>query len=107
MMEAGFPSPVLQKEFVDRHGFRAFVDFWWPEYGIIGEADGQLKYGGPTGADPEAARRAVIAEKNRENTLRRLCSGFARWDHADVVRAGRLSSILRTAGLPSTRRSPS
>ncbi|RWZ46338.1 hypothetical protein ELQ90_14895 [Labedella phragmitis] len=107
MMEAGFPAPELQREFIDRHGFRAFVDFWWPEYGIIGEADGQLKYGGLGSADPEAARRAVIAEKNRENTLRRLCSGFARWEHADVVKPGRLSSVLRTAGLPSTRRSPS
>jgi hypothetical protein len=107
MMEAGFPDPTLQKEFTDGRGFHAVVDFWWPDFGIIGEADGRLKYGGTETADPEAARQAVISEKNRENTLRRLSSGFARWEYADVVKAGRLSSILRTAGLPSTRRSPS
>jgi hypothetical protein len=107
IMEAGFPEPVLQKEFTDGHGFRAVVDFWWPDFGIIGEADGRSKYGGIEGADPEAARHAVIAEKNRENTLRKLSSGFARWEYADAVTAGRLSSILRTAGLRSARRSPS
>lgn len=109
IMEAGFPEPVLQQEFV-APGFRAVVDFWWPDFGVIGEADGRGKYGGlggpDDGPDAEEARQAVIAEKNRENTLRRLSSGFARWEHADVARVGRLGSILRAAGLPSTRRSP-
>jgi hypothetical protein len=107
IMEAGFPEPVLQKGFTDSTGFRAVVDFWWPDFDVIGEADGRLKYGGTGGADPEAARLSVIAEKNRENTLRRMCSGFARWEHTDVMRAGRLTAILLSAGLRSIRRSPS
>jgi hypothetical protein len=107
IMEAGFPEPHLQKEFSDGSGFRAVVDFWWPDAGVIGEADGRMKYGGSAEPDPDAARSAVIAEKNRENALRRLSSGFARWEHSDVVRPGRLSSILYTAGLRSLRRSPS
>ncbi|RUR01356.1 hypothetical protein [Labedella endophytica] len=106
IMEAGFPEPRLQEPFSGADGFRAVVDFWWPDFGVIGEADGRLKYGGSADSDPQGARQAVIAEKNRENTLRRLSSGFARWEHNDVVRPGRLSSILLTAGLRTSRRSP-
>lgn len=105
MMEAGFPEPELQKEFRDASGFRAIVDFWWPDFGIIGEADGRLKYGTAGSANGEDAREAVIAEKNRENVLRRMSRGFARWEHRDVVRTGALGVILKQAGLPSIRRS--
>jgi hypothetical protein len=107
IMEGGFPEPVLQQEFTLSGGRRALVDFWWPDFGVIGEADGRSKYGGGDDSDPESARRAVIAEKNRENALRRVSSGFARWEHADVLLPGRLGAILRTAGLRSSRRSPS
>lgn len=98
--EAGFPDPVLQHEFRGADGFRARVDFWWPDAGVIGEADGRSKYG--SGDDPDAVREAIIAEKNRENRLRRMSSGFARWEWVDVTKPGRLTSILQTAGLRST-----
>jgi hypothetical protein len=96
--EAGFADPVLQHPFRLRDGRLARVDFWWPEEGIIGEADGRGKYAGAVG-DAAATRASVIAEKNRENELRRLSSGIVRWEHADVTRPGRLSSLLRSAGL--------
>ena len=107
IMEAGFPEPVLQHEFSLDGRRLALVDFWWPDFRIIGEADGRSKYGGGADSNPESARQAVIDEKNRENALRRVSSGFARWEHSDVVLPGRLGAILRTAGLRSTRRSPS
>ncbi|RWZ68508.1 hypothetical protein ELQ92_04675 [Labedella populi] len=107
IMEAGFAEPELQKEFRGPDSFRAKVDFWWPDYGVIGEADGRIKYGAAPSPDGEDARQAVIAEKNRENVLRRMSVGFARWEHRDVTGVGRLAAILRQAGLPTVRRSPS
>lgn len=98
--EAGFPDPVLQHPFHLRDGRSARVDFWWPEEGIIGEADGRGKYAGSS-ADPAATRQTVIAEKNRENELRRLSTNLVRWEYGDVSRPGRLSSLLRSAGLRS------
>lgn len=98
--QAGFPDPVLQHEFRGTDGFRARVDFWWPDAGVIGEADGRSKYGADD--DPASTRTAIIAEKNRENRLRTMSAGFARWEYGDITRPGRLTSILQTAGLRST-----
>jgi len=87
--EDGFPPPVLQQRF-GRHR----VDFWWPRAGIVGEFDGLEKYG-----DPDAVRR----EKVREQTLllRPEVRGVVRWGWTEVRTAGRLQTLLRTAGLPT------
>jgi hypothetical protein len=89
----GLPAPVLQRWFdTDRGRFR--VDFWWPDFGVIGEFDGMVKYG----ADP----RSIVDEKLREDALRRLTivRGCARWTWSDARRTGVLQRVLRTAGLP-------
>jgi hypothetical protein len=38
------PAPVLQQAFYDAEGFVARTDFFWREYGVIGEFDGDAKY---------------------------------------------------------------
>lgn len=95
----GFPEPVLQFEFFDAEG-RMVVDFWWPEYSLVGEFDGRGKYlrdeytlGRPTAA-------VVLAEKNRENRLRALGPTVARWGWDDAMVPPALRRKLLGAGLP-------
>jgi hypothetical protein len=70
LMACGLPEPRLQVPFYDDDGLIGIVDMYWEELGVIGEADGMLKY--RTGAD-------LIAEKHREDRLRRKMP-VVRWD---------------------------
>ena len=62
-MRAGLPEPRLQVPFFDDAGLIGYVDMYFDTLGVIGEADGLVKYS--TGAD-------LLAEKRREDRLRRL-----------------------------------
>lgn len=66
----GFPPPTLQA----RIG-RYRVDFYWPEYGLVVEADGRAKY-----TDDELWR-----EKRREHRLRREVRWVERVLWSDVL----------------------
>jgi hypothetical protein len=101
--QLGFPPPVLQQEFrwSSRNSYR--VDFWWPQFRIIGEFDGLVKYGTERDESAASGREALVREKVREDRLRALSSGFARWTAADVREPARLADILRRAGLRPTR----
>lgn len=87
---AGLPPPVLQQEIYSAAGvYIGRVDFWWAEYDTVGEFDGAVKYGRSLkpGQDPG---EVVFAEKRREDALRRVVTGVARWvwdelDHFDAV----------------------
>lgn len=101
----GFPAPVLQV----RHAAPAgagrwfFTDFEWPEFGLIGEFDGLVKYRDPAllrGLDPS---QVVIDEKLREDFLRRRARGVARWTWAYLARSSRLRELLVSYGLPARR----
>jgi hypothetical protein len=70
LMRCGLPEPRLQVPFYDDEGLIGFVDMYWEELGVIGEADGMLKY--RTGMD-------LIEEKRREDRLRRR-KPVVRWD---------------------------
>ncbi len=74
LMRCGLPEPRLQVPFYDDEGLVGIVDMYWDELGVIGEADGLLKY--RTGAD-------LIAEKRREDRLRRI-KPVVRWDWAQM-----------------------
>jgi hypothetical protein len=78
--------------------FVARVDFLWPDQATVGEADGRGKYGawpgsvagapsdemdGPT--QVAASRRAVLAEKDREDALRDLGLEVVRWGTAELL----------------------
>ncbi|MDR6905343.1 putative transcriptional regulator of viral defense system [Agromyces sp. 3263] len=130
--ELGFAPPVLQHElWLPEAGRRAFLDFYWPEIHAGAEADGRGKYlggnmaspvrGAPTAPDAmgaggrndasraaaaaaEFAAAAVIAEKDRENAIRRQLSGFDRWDWNDMMRKRPVEARLARLGVPRTRR---
>lgn len=63
---AGLPAPVLQVQFWD--GTRWMVervDFWWPQFRTIGEADGLAKYGDT----PAEQRRRLRLSHRRDQRL--------------------------------------
>jgi hypothetical protein len=75
--DAGLPAPTLQQEIGDgRGGFLARVDFYWDEFGVIGESDGEVKY---------QAVSDVLAEKRRETLLAELGLVVVRWTWGDLA----------------------
>lgn len=95
MWRAGLPAPVLQQSFSPW-----FVDFWWPDCGVIGEFDGESKYRDPRLRGGRSPAQVVIDEKAREDDLRRRSRGFARWGW-DVARSpASLAARLRRSGVP-------
>ncbi|AMM20450.1 hypothetical protein AX769_10195 [Frondihabitans sp. PAMC 28766] len=101
MHERGWPAPTLQQPFFVGREHIGDVDFWWEEFGVIGEFDGFVKYsrqehlGGMSPAD------AAVKEKRREDLLRAhpAVRGFARWMWSDVMHPPRLDAILGRTGL--------
>lgn len=99
MWRQRLPAPDLQRRFVDDRGFVGVVDFFWPEFGVVGEFDGVGKYLRDemlNGRDPAGV---VVDEKRRENRLRALDLGVARWEWADALVGSRMRRILLDAGL--------
>ncbi|UFU06504.1 hypothetical protein [Ruania halotolerans] len=98
--ELGFPAPERQAHlWLPDLQTDAYVDFFWREFGIAGEADGYAKY---VGGGEDAATR-VLEEKRREDAIRRQVHGFARWTWADAWHRRGLEVALRSAGVPQTR----
>ena len=82
--EHGLPPPELQlavawDEFGDP---TIIVDFCWPEFGVVGEADGLLKY--DQELDPE--RVSLRAEKLRQEAIEALDYIVVRWTWDDIWR---------------------
>ncbi|CAN5290216.1 hypothetical protein BH11ACT3_BH11ACT3_22500 [soil metagenome] len=96
--ELGFPTPRQQVEFVTE-GIVDRVDFYWPDFRIIGESDGDLKYDDEN--DPQ--RIALRREKRREDRLRSRVRGFARWGWHDAWHPRVLEQRLLASGLPRER----
>ncbi len=96
--EWGLPDPQVQVQIEDHAGrFVGRVDFLWEEFGVIGEADGALKYDD---------REANYAEKRREDWLRELGFRVIRWGWADLRRPDRLRRRLEAACGPPSSPSP-
>ena len=76
MIVFGLPLPQLGVPLRDLDGTMRWLDFWWPDRRVIGEADGVVKYD---------SRAALLAEKRREDALRAVVAGFVRWDWAEGV----------------------
>lgn len=77
LVEDGLPEPELQVAFHDSRGLIGYVDMWWPDLRVIGEADGALKY---------LTKDDLMAEKVREDRLRALGIIVVRWTW-DEIRA--------------------
>jgi hypothetical protein len=79
MYRYGIPSPLCQVDVRDDAGrFLGRADFAWPEYGVIGEADGRAKYG------PNPIE-AFEAEKDRQAAIESLGFVVVRWGWQHLV----------------------
>jgi hypothetical protein len=95
MAELGLPAPELQQVFRTADGsFVARVDFWWPDYGLIGEFDGEGKYRRPP-TPGRTAQQAVLNEKHREEALRRIGWWVVRWDWDALDDRAAFEQLLR------------
>lgn len=89
LVAEGLPEPELQAEFHDHLGLIGRVDMWWPGFGVIGEADGLLKYG--SGED-------IVREKIREDRLRATGRMVVRWTWSEITSApGLVADRIRLA----------
>ena len=77
--EAGLPAPDLQRPIGDPEWPTGIVDFFWEEFGVIGEADGLMKY-------DDDERRSLRAEKLRQEALEALGYVVVRWTWDDIWR---------------------
>jgi hypothetical protein len=75
LLEQGLPEPVLQQSFHDERGLIGYVDMWWPDLQVVGEADGALKY---------QQRADLVNEKKREDRLRAAGLGVVRWTSEEI-----------------------
>lgn len=98
------PMPILQQQFIDSFGLIGIVDFWWPEFNLIGEFDGFGKYLREDLRPGQTIAEVVIAEKKREDRLRALGPRVTRWDWGIARSLPGLERHLRDAGLAATRR---
>lgn len=94
----GLPMPILQHEFRDAFG-RMIVDFWWPQFNLIGEFDGYGKYLREELRPGQSVADVVMAEKRREDRLRALGPRVTRWDWSVAISLSALDAHLRAAGL--------
>ncbi len=96
LCDVGLPEPELQFPLFDRRGLVGYADMAWPGMGVIGEADGLLKY---------ASRDDLIAEKLREDRIRALGWIVVRWTWLEIMREPEAiaSRILQGAGLAHRR----
>lgn len=101
LRERAWPAPTVQQPFSDRAGNIGDVDFWWEEFGVIGEFDGAVKYSRGEYLRGRTPAEAVIDEKRREDRLRAhpKVRGFARWMWADLMAPSRFDAILSAAGV--------
>lgn len=100
LYELGYARPVLQKEFRDTGGvFVGRTDMYWDTEDVAGEFDGEIKYRIPPNADPKLAAQIVWEEKQREDALRKLVDGVARWVWSDALRPDRFQAVLASYGL--------
>jgi len=93
LYKLGFPAPQLQVVFADGRGKFARVDMYWPEFGLILEFDGRVKYG----RVGETTAQTVFDEKVREDRLRALGLEVVRvlWDH--LLRPNELRAMMNAA----------
>jgi hypothetical protein len=102
----GIVPPEPQVLIADDAGPFARVDFLWHPPGVVGEADGAVKYGSTDGLRP------LIEEKRRQERLEALGFVVVRWDTGDILRRAQQTCerihaaldrawLARAAGVPT------
>ncbi|KAB1640817.1 hypothetical protein [Gulosibacter chungangensis] len=106
--DLNLPIPREQVTVHDEAGNHvARLDFWWPDLGLAGEADGAIKY--TTLLRPgETAREVIEDERKREKRLQQLGIHVIRWGWGDTMRSASFGRLLengmRTAAkMPAPR----
>jgi hypothetical protein len=105
MHQCGIPGPLCQVDVRDESGrFLGRTDVAWPEFGVLGEADGRKKYG----TDAIEAFDAFEAEKDRQAAIESLALVVVRWGWRHLVgepplMVTRLRSALARSPRPRCR----
>jgi hypothetical protein len=100
IVELGFEVPELQVSFPNVEGHDYWVDFYWRGIRKIGEFDGLVKYTrGAVLGDRDPAE-VVVAEKLREDALRRQVSSFSRWIWDTAISPRKFYDFLVAEGVP-------
>jgi len=95
LVRAGLPEPQLQVPMHDRAGLIGRVDMYWPDLGVVGEADGAIKY---------EVRDDLLKEKAREDRLRALGLAVVRWTWPEIWQdPGEVARRVRQASLGARR----
>lgn len=78
------PAPDLQREIIDDSGrLIARVDFFWEEFGVVGECDGMGKYFGQY--SDKSLREVLDEEKFRAQELQDLGYVVVRWTWHELL----------------------
>lgn len=93
------PAPQLQVPFADARGPIGVVDFFWRQFGVIGEFDGRGKYLREEFTLGRPIADIVMAEKARENRLRALGFVVVRWDWSTAMSLPLLRACLAQGGV--------
>jgi hypothetical protein len=96
---SGISMPQLQVALAGASGRVYVVDFWWAEFNMIGEFDGNVKYIDPEFLHGRTPEQVVIDEKRREDDLRSAGHGMTRWHWQIANSPNRLRAHLIAAGI--------
>jgi len=95
-LEAGLPPPILQAQFWNGYRWMAErVDFWWPEFRTVAEADGLLKFEASTAEERRGLLRRSF-ERDQRLADRGLELVHFGWEDA-VRRSAQLAGRIRAA----------
>ncbi|WP_243062482.1 hypothetical protein [Humibacter sp. RRB41] len=100
----GFIAPDLQCAIYDAAGLIGYTDFYWESVRLVGEFDGAGKYLKEEYLRGRSTADVVLAEKKREDRLRAIGLGVARWDWDVALHPDRLYRRLAEANVPRVRR---
>jgi len=103
MRAIGLPSPTLQQRFDDHLGLIGWSEFFWPEFSLVGESDGRMKYLDPAFRAGRSLDQVLYDEKVRADRLSSLDLKVTRWDWDTGLRPEALRRHLVAAGLPTDR----
>jgi hypothetical protein len=92
----GLPTPELQFEVTLDGRVVATSDFAWPEFGVVGEADGTQKYVDQA-FDQRTGAEVIRDEKRREGKIRDAGWWITRWDWDLVHRPAAFERRIRAA----------
>ncbi|GAB3712782.1 hypothetical protein [Mariniluteicoccus flavus] len=94
MIELGIPLPNLQVRLFDDAGQEiARPDFLWERQKLVGEFDGEVKYGRLLKPGQDLAD-VIRAEKDREERIRRRGYWMVRWATRDLHPAERFRQLM-------------